>query len=72
MGPFSLLGSRLDSGACCQPAVHDRKPRLGHDGQCYQNDGMVDFRCTHSSLSTSSLGNDAEWSITGKERSRTM
>ena len=28
IGPFSLLGSSDDSGACCQPEVHDRKPRL--------------------------------------------
>lgn len=28
MGPFSLFGSRLDSGACCQPDVQERRPRL--------------------------------------------
>jgi len=28
IGPFSLFGSRLDSGACCQPDVQERRPRL--------------------------------------------
>ena len=28
IGPFSLFGSRLLSGACCQPLVQERRPRL--------------------------------------------
>jgi len=75
MGPFSLFGSRLDSGACCQPVVHDRRARLWYQISSALENRLVKRACllfAYSSLSTSSPGSDAERSIMGSERSRTM
>lgn len=75
MGPFSLFGSRLDSGACCQPEAQERRPRLFYEW-CQRKYTVRRFCAwlakAYSNFSTSWEGSDAVWSASGSERSRTM
>lgn len=79
MGPLSLLGSRLDSGACCHPDAHERRPRLLFKSARVlrgTSTSILVSTCvrvlTYSSFSTSSEGSEADWSASGSDKSRTI